>query len=232
MVMSGIENTLIARLEKGGEHFEILVDPKKGYEYKTGIRKDFSNVLAFDEIFKDAKKGERQTSTALQKAFATSEINKIAERILREGDLQLTTDHRRKLIEEKRLKIIALIARNCVDPRTKTPHPPQRIEAALEQIKGFNIDPFKSAEEQMLPLIEELREIIPISMQKLKIAIKIPGQFAPKAYGMVKEYGLQKEEWASDGSLVCVCEMPAGMQGEFLDKLNRLTSGQSQTKSL
>ena len=230
--MSGIENTIIARLEKGGEHFEILVDPKKGYEYKTGQKKDLSNVLAFDEVFKDAKKGERQTATALQKAFATGDISAIAEKILREGELQLTTDHRRKLIEEKRLKIISLIARNCVDPRTKAPHPPQRIEAALEQVKGFNVDPFKSAEEQMIVAIEQLREIIPISMQQLKLAIKVPGQYAPKAYGMLKEYGLHKEEWGNDGSLLCVCEMPAGVQGEFLDRLNKLTSGQVQTKSL
>ncbi|MDP3742226.1 MAG: ribosome assembly factor SBDS [Candidatus Micrarchaeota archaeon] len=229
--MSGIENTIIARFEKNGEHFEILVDPKKSYEYKTGVKKDFENVVAFDEVFKDAKKGERQTATAIQKAFATSDFVEIAKKIMHDGELQLTTDQRRKAIEEKRLRVIALIARNCVDPRSKAPHPPQRIEAALEQVR-FSVDPFKSAEEQMLAAIEKLREILPISIQSAKIAVKIPGQFAPKAYGALKEYGLQKEEWASDGSLLVVCEMPAGMQSEFFDRLNRLTSGQAQTKVL
>ncbi len=229
--MSGIENTLIARLERNGEHFEILVDPKKSYDYKTGAKKDFENVLMFDEIFKDAKKGERQTTPAIQKAFGTTDPVEVAKLIMRDGDLQLTTDQRRKILEEKRLKIIALIARNCVDPRAKTPHPPQRIEAAMEQAR-VSVDAFKPAEEQMLAIIEKLREIIPISMQQAKIAAKIPGQFAAKAYGALKEYGLQKEEWGNDGSLLIVCEMPAGMQGEFFDRLNKLTSGQAQTKVL
>ena len=166
-----------------------------------------------------------------QKAFGTTDPVEVAKLIMRDGDLQLTTDQRRKVLEEKRLKIIALIARNCVDPRAKTPHPPQRIEAAMEQAR-ISVDAFKPAEEQMLAIIEKLREIIPISMQQTKIAAKIPGQFAAKAYGALKEYGLQKEEWGNDGSLLIVCEMPAGMQSEFFDRLNKLTSGQAQTKVL
>lgn len=229
--MSGIENTIIARFEKNGEHFEVLVDPKKSYEYKTGVKKEFDGVLAFDEVFKDSKKGERQTANAVQKAFGTTDAVEVAKMIMHHGELQLTTDQRRKIIEEKRLKIVALIARNCVDSRTKAPHPPQRIEAAMEQAK-VGVDAFKSAEEQMLVIIEKLREIIPISMQQVKIAVKIPSQYSGKAYGMLKEYGLQKEEWASDGSLLVVCEMPAGVQSEFFDRVNKLTSGQAQTKVL
>lgn len=228
--MSGIENTIIARMTIAGEHFEILVDPKKGYDYKVGAKKDLANVIMFDEVFKDAKKGERQTATALQKAFGTTDFSTISEKIMREGDLQLTTDQRRKLVEEKRTKIIALIARNAMDPKTKLPHPLTRIENALEQVKRFNVDPFKSAEEQMLDAIEQLREIIPISIQKSKVAVKIPATHAPRAYGLLKEYGVQKEEWASDGSLVAVLEMPAGVQAEFFDRLNKLTSGQVETK--
>ena len=117
-----------------------------------------------------------------------------------------------------------------MDPKTKLPHPLTRIENALEQVKRFNVDPFKSAEEQMLDAIEQLREIIPISIQKSKVAVKIPATHAPRAYGLLKEYGVQKEEWASDGSLVAMLEMPAGVQAEFFDRLNKLTSGQVETK--
>ncbi|MCX6767856.1 MAG: ribosome assembly factor SBDS [Candidatus Micrarchaeota archaeon] len=229
--MTGIENTIIARLEKGGEKFEILVDPKLAYDYKTGARKDLANVLLAEEVFKDARKGDRQTSSALQKAFGTTEVYKIAEAIFRDGEVQLTTDQRRKLLEEKRVKLVALLAKNCMDPRTKAPHPPQRIEAALEQAK-FHVEAFKPAEEQLDDAVEALREIIPISIEKVKVAVKVPAQFSGKAYGMLKEYGLSKEEWGSDGSLTVVCEMAAGVQGEFYDRVNKLTSGQAQTKLL
>jgi len=229
--MTGIENTIIARLEKAGERFELLVDPKLSYEFKTGVRKDLANVIAFEEVFKDARKGERQTASAIKKMFGTEDIEIIARKIFADGELQITTDQRKKLVEEKRLKLIELIARNCIDPRSKAPHPPARIEKALEEAK-FGLDAFKSAEEQMEDAIERIREIIPISMEQTKIAVKIPAQFAPKCFGMLKEFGLSKEEWAGDGSLVAVCEMPAGLQGNFFDRLNRMTGGQAQTKLL
>jgi len=229
--LPGIENTIIARIEKGGEKFEVLVDPKLGFDFKTGARRDFANVLVAEEVFRDANKGERQTSAALKKAFGSENVQQIAQIILREGELQLTTEQRRKLLEEKKARVIALIARNALDPRAKTPIPAQRIENALEQAR-FSFDAFKSAEEQMMDAVEAIREIIPISLEKIKIAVKIPSQFSGKAYGTLKEYGLQKEEWTAQGDLVCVCEIPAGMQGEFYDRLNRLTGGSVQTKQL
>lgn len=229
--MTGIENTIIARLEKAGEKFEILVDPKLSYEYKTGVRKTLDNVLMVDEVFSDARKGERQNASSLKKAFGTTDVQEIARRIFADGELQLTTNQRRKLIEEKRARIVAIIARDAVDPRTKTPHPPARIEKALEEA-GLNVDAFKSAEEQAVAAIEKIREIIPISLEKTKIAVKIPAEYAAKTFGLLKEYGMQREEWGKDGSLLCVCEFPAGMVGEFSDRLNKATAGQAQTKTL
>ncbi len=226
-----MENTIIARLEKGGERFEIIVDPRLAYDYKTGAKKDLANVLVAEEVFRDARKGDRQTSSALQKAFGTTDVYKIAEMIFREGEVQLTTEQRKKLLEEKRARLVSLIARNCVDPRTKAPHPPLRIEAALEQAR-FHVDAFKPAEEQLDNAVEALRGILAISFEKVKVAVKVPAQFAGKAYGVLKEYGLSREEWGADGSLMVVCEMPAGIQGEFYDRLNKLAAGQAQTRLL
>jgi ribosome maturation protein SDO1 len=229
--MPGIQNTIIARYEKGGERFEVLVDPKLAYDYRTGAKRDLNNVLITEEVFKDANKGDRQTSTALQKAFGTTDPVQVAHRILMEGDLQLTTEHRRKVLEEKKAKVIAIIARNAVDPRTKAPHPPARIQAALEQAR-VHIDAFKNAEEQVPAAIEALREILPISLEQAKVAVKVPAEHAPRVYGLLKEFGLQKEEWTSSGALVAVLEMPAGLQAEFYDKLNKATGGSAETKKL
>ncbi len=228
---TGIENTIVARLEKNGERFEILVDPKLGYAYKTGARTDFTNVVMAEEVFKDAMRGERQTESAIKKAFATNDFTTIAKKIFSDGDLQLTTEQRRKLLEEKKRKLVELIARNCIDPRTKAPHPPLRIENALAEAR-FGVDAFKSAEEQMEDAIDSIREIIPIRIERAKIAVKIPAHYAPRAFSLLKEFGVQKEEWGNDGSLLAVCDMPAGIAPQFYDRINRLTDGSAQTKAM
>jgi ribosome maturation protein SDO1 len=221
-----------ARISKSGEKFEILVKPEPALDYKMGKQLTISQLLAIDEIYSDAGKGTRASSEKMEKAFGSTDALKIAEEIMRHGELQLTTDQRRQLVEEKRKQIVAFISRNCIDPRTATPHPPIRIEQALAQVK-FSIDPFKSADEQAKDIIEELRAILPIKMEHMRVAIKILAEYGAKAYGAVKGYGtITREEWQADGALVAVVEMPAGLYGPFLERLGKITQGTIETKVL
>jgi len=41
---------------------------------------------------------------------------------------------------------------------------------------------------------------------------------------------LLKEEWKSDGSYLCLIEIPAGIQQDVYDRLNSLTHGQVEVK--
>ena len=229
--MVSLDKAIIARLETHGEKFEILVDPELAYLFKTGSKKDILNLLVAEEIFTDARKGERPTAEAMKKAFGTTEFMKIAEVILRKGDVQLTTEQRKKMVEEKRRKIVAILARECIDPRTGAPHPPQRIEKALEESR-VRIDPFKDAEAQLKEVVDALRLILPMKFEKVRIAVRVPAEYAPRAFGTLKEYSIQKEEWQSNGNLIVVVEMPAGLQGEFYDKINKITAGNVETKIL
>jgi ribosome maturation protein SDO1 len=221
-----------ARIAKSGEKFEILVKPEPALEFKMGKQLVISQLLAIDEIYSDAGKGTRASAEKLEKAFGSTDALKIAEEIMRHGELQLTTDQRRQLVEEKRKQIVAFISRNCIDPRTGTPHPPIRIEQALAQVK-LSIDPFKSADEQAKDIIEELRAILPIKMEHMRVAVKILAEYAAKGYGAVKGYGtITREEWQADGALVAVVEMPAGLYGPFLERLGKITQGTIETKTL
>jgi ribosome maturation protein SDO1 len=229
--MVSLDKAITARLETHGEKFEILVDPDLAYLFKTGSKKDILNLLVAEEIFTDARKGERPTAEAMKKAFGTTEVMKIAEVILRKGDVQLTTEQRKKMVEEKRRKIVAILARECIDPRTGAPHPPQRIEKALEESR-VHIDPFKDAEAQLKEVVDALRLVLPMKFEKVRIAVRVPAEYAPRAFGTLKEYSIQKEEWQSNGNLIVVVEMPAGLQGEFYDKINKITAGNVETKIL
>jgi ribosome maturation protein SDO1 len=226
------EKFTTARISKSGEKFEILVKPDPALEYKMGKQLAVSQLLVIDEIYSDAGKGTRASAEKLKTAFGSEDPLVIAEEIMKHGELQLTTEQRRQLVEDKRKQIVAFIARNCIDPRTGTPHPPIRIEQAMAQIK-YSIDPFKSADEQAKDVIEELRSLLPIKMEQMRVAVKILAEYAPKGYGAVKVYGtISREEWQADGALVAVVEMPAGLYGPFVERLGKITQGTIQTKIL
>lgn len=221
-----------ARLSKGPDHFEILVKPEPALDYKQGKQVALSQVLLIEEIYSDSGKGTRASTEKMQKHFGSTDALKVAEEIMKSGELQLTTEQRRKLVEDKRKQIISIISRNAIDPRTGAPHPPLRIEQAMEQIR-LSIDPFKGAEEQAKLIIDELRPIIPLKMEQMRIAVKVFPEFAARAYNALKSYGnVSREEWQPDGSLVAVVEMPAGMYGSFIDRVGKVTQGTIQTKVL
>lgn len=229
--MVSIEDAVVARITKNHNHFEILVDPDAALRFKRGEEVSIENILAVRGVFKDAGSGERVPDDDLQKNFHTTDVNKIAEQIMKEGEVQLTTEQRRKLIEEKRKQVADIISKQGVNPKTKLPHPAQRILNAMEEAK-VHVDPFKSAEEQVNGVVSSLQEILPISIEKIEVALRVPIQFAGKVSSVVRNMApVKKEEWKSD-VWVAVIEIPAGMQSVIYSKLNELTSGQVEVKVL
>jgi ribosome maturation protein SDO1 len=219
-------------MKKGEEHFEVLVDPYAAADFIDGKEIDIVQSLAIDAIFKDSKKGTHASEESLQKNFGTTDISEITKQIILKGDIQLTTEQRHKMQKNKKNRIIETIAKNAMDPKTKAPHPRQRIELAMEQA-GVHVDAFKPVSEQVKLIIELLRPIIPISMENVKISIKIPAEHIGKAYGTVRNYGtLEREDWQSDGSWIGIIKIPAGMQNDFYDKINDVTKGNVSTKIL
>lgn len=220
------------RLTVAGERFEILVRPELALAFKRGTPQQIFTVLVADEIFTDASKGLRASDDKLQKAFQTTDTGEIAKTILRRGELQLTTEQRRNLIDEKRRQIVSFISRHCVDPRTGFPHPPLRIEQAMEQIR-LVVDPFKDGEEQARAVIDELRPFLPIKMEQLTIAVKVPAEYAAQTIGVAKDFArVRQEEWQRNGSWIGVIEMPAGLHASFLERVGKVTHGNYQIKKI
>ena len=142
----------IIKLTLEGDKFELIVKPDPALEYKLGKRSDLSSVLVSDEIYSDANKGSRASSEKLMKHFKTTDATEVAKQIIAKGELNLTTDQRRKMVEEKRKQIVQYINRSFVDPKTHLPHPVVRIEAAMDEAR-VSIDPFKRSEDQARPYL-------------------------------------------------------------------------------
>ena len=220
----------IVRLTVEGDKFELLVKPDPALEYKLGKRADISSVLVSDEIYSDANKASRASSEKMTKHFRTTDSIEVAKQILARGELNLTTDQRRKMVEEKRKQIVQIINKSFVDPKTHLPHPIVRIEAALEEAR-VSIDPFKKSEDQAKGVVDSLRKILPLKSETVRLTVTVPPQFAAQSYSILKSTGdFKGEEWLSDGSLRAIVEMNAGMKGQFLDRMGSVTKGSAQVK--
>ncbi len=216
------------RLTLEGNKFEILVKPDPALDYKLGKRTDLPSVLISDEIYSDANKGSRAASDKLIKYFKTSDPLEVARHIITRGELSLTTDQRRKMVEEKKKQIVQYINKSFVDPKTHLPHPIMRIESALGEVR-LTVDPFKPVEDQAKHVVEALRKILPLKSENLLLTVTIPAQFSSRSYNFLKSTAtLKEEQWLTDGTLKVKLEINAGLRSSLLDRLGSMSKGSAQ----
>jgi len=247
---------IIGRIQKSGRTFEMLMDPQKAWDAKKIIRNEintrlkegaeksrisveelFNNPkidleLIFEsfQVFEDLRRGKKATDGDMETIFETTDGRIISAHIILDGEIQWTKEQREEERDKKLKQIISIISKNAINPQNNKPHPAQRIEKAIEEAK-VKIDIMKTPEEQVDDIIKKIQTVIPIRMEQVELAIKIPSSFTAKGYNIVAQLTqIKKEEWQSDGSWVSIVSLPAGIQMELMDKLNKLTSGRVQTK--
>ena len=227
-----IGGAVVARYTMSGDKFEVLVNPTLAWDFRNGKQLDIRDILVGYTIFEDALRGKRATDESIEKVFGKLDALEIAKQILLKGEIQLTTDQRRKMVEDKKKEIITYIAQNAINPQTGLPHPPARIERALSEVK-MAIDPWKNAEDQIKNIVRDLEPIIPIRLEKITLAVKLLGKFQAKAYQILIRNGtITKDEWTADGKWIALVEMAAGMQPKMVDQLEKLTKGQMEIKKI
>ena len=230
--MIPLDRAVVARLETHGERFEILVDPDLAVKVRHGEDIDIEDAVAAIFIFENASRAEKSSDESLQKVFQTTDFPTIARRIIEKGEIHLTSEQRRHLIEEKRGQVITFIARHAINPQTGLPHPPTRIEMAMEEAK-VSIDPFKPLDDLVAETMKALRPLIPIRFEEIRVAVRIPAEHAAKAYGDIDAFArIEQEEWQKDGSWICVIKIPGGMQQELENLVRKLSKGGGQVRVL
>ena len=220
-----MDKVTVVKYSYASEKFEILVKPDPAFDYKLGKISEISKILVSDEIYTDSGKGTRASNELLVKVFKTEDTIKIAEIMVQKGELNLTTEQRKKMISDKRKQIVTFIAKTYVDPRTHLPHPPLRIEQAMTDGR-VSVDPFKNPDEQIKDIIEKLRPIIPLKTENIILEISVPAQFVAQSYTVLKSTGsLKKENWQTNGSLKAILEIPAAARPDVIDRLGAITKG-------
>ena len=213
--MVSLDDAVLARLEKGGKRYEALVDPDLVEQWKEDASTiELDDFMAMDEIFHDARAGERPTEEALMNTFQTLDVEAILNIILEKGSIQLTTAQRKARVENMRQQIIHHIHSQAIDPKSKSPHPRTRIELALDESK-YSVDPFKRLEDQVKDAIAKLKPLIPLSFESVRLAFRIPGSAYGSVSQLLRTYQ-KKEQWLENGDWACIVELPAGMKGDII----------------
>jgi ribosome maturation protein SDO1 len=230
--MISLDEAVTARLESHGERFEVLVDPDAALAMKRDeFEGELQEVIAAEDVFEDASRGDRPPETALEEVFETTDPMEIIPEVVERGDIQITADQRRAMQEQKRRQLITTITRNAVNPQMDdAPHPPERIERALEEA-GFKVDPMETVENQVDDALDALRPVIPIRFDEVVMAVQLPADYAGSGQARIRQFGdLEREEWQSNGSWVGVVRFPAGLQNEFYDLASEVSSGEADTR--
>ncbi len=230
--MISLDEAVTARLESHGQRFEVLVDPDAALAIKRGeFDGELEDVIAAEDVFEDASTGDRPPENSLEEVFETTDPLEIIPEVIRRGEIQITAEQRREMQEQKHKQLVNEISRNAVNPQMDdAPHPPERIERALEEA-GFKIDPMEPVGNQVDDALDALRPVIPIRFDEVVIATQVPSDYAGSAQAQIRQFGeLEREEWQPDGSWVGVLRFPAGLQNDFYDLVNEHTSGEAETR--
>lgn len=223
---------VIARYEVHGQRFEVIVRPDLAFQFKEGKPINIDEALIGDYVYKDVRKGLKASPEELRRVFGTTDIKKIATEIIKKGELQITAEQRKRLLENKRRQIINYIAKSAIDPRSKTPIPPSRIERAMEEVR-VTIDIYKGVEEQAVRIVKEIAKVLPIKLAKAILLISIPPMYAARAYNQVAKLGdVKKVNWLANGSVLMELEIPAGLQSDVISKIASITKGSADVKVL
>jgi len=230
--MISLDEAVTARLESHGARFEVLVDPDAALAIKRGeFDGAIEDVIAAEDVFENASRGDRPAESDLEEVFGTTEPLEVIPEVIRQGEIQITAEQRREMQDQKHRKLVDTIVRNAVNPQMDdAPHPPERIESALEEA-GFSVDPMEPVQEQVDDALDALRPVIPIRFDEVAVASRVPPEHAGSAQAQIREFGdLEREEWQSDGSWIGVVRFPAGLQDEFYNLVNEVSSGEAETR--
>ncbi len=211
----------ISRLTLHGEKFEIIVAPDPALSFKLTGKGDVRKILLVDEVYSDSKKGLRVPSEKLKKFFGTIDVYTIAERILREGELQLTGEQRRRMIESKRQQIVVMLSKLLLEPSMGNPIPSLRIEQSLSQ-SSVSIDPFKPPEEQVKNVVKALRQVLQFKVNEVVLTLTCPQTLSNDVYGFANSMGeVDQTRVQKDKSVKIVVRMPSVTMSYFLEGLGK-----------
>lgn len=226
--MVSVDNAFEVRYKKGGEQFEVLVDFDKLNEFKkNSTEMSVYDVLADTKIFKDQRRGEIASENIVKKIFPKMLEEEIIKEILTKGECQIPTSFLNKLRDKKKVQVINYIAENSINPVTKSKYTYSMIESEVNKIK-YSFKHEISFKNQAKEVLDILKKSMPITISKIILIIKVPGEFCGNFYGGFRKYGeIRKESFDDNGNLHLHIEI----NESILDEVINFVKGKSNNSA-
>lgn len=228
-----MSNYIIVKYQKAKKSYEILVNHGMVEKYRESISHknrtsiNIDQVVVADEVFKNSTKGTRYTNNELQEAFGTTDVKECIKHILLNGEVQLTTDDRKKKIEERRKQVVYNLHSFFIDPKTLKPHPVTHIENALNEIK-FKVDMKESVEKQSLRARKELLGKLTLKKNLMEGQITIPLKYIGQCYNPINGLStIDKENYGAKHYTAHLSLTPSAYD-QLSQKINTITKGDFQ----
>ena len=161
--------------------------------------KDIDEVLQTHTVFLNVSKGQVAKKEDLIKAFEKEDQTEICKEILEKGELQVSDKERQAHLDSLFKDIATTVAEKCVNPETKRPYTVSMIEKAMKDIH-FSVKPNRSAKQQALDAIPQLKTSIPLDRAQMRLKIILSGKESRKIREKISKLTskIEKEDW--DGS--------------------------------
>lgn len=186
--------------------FEALFKPGCALKVREG-KLGISNATFADEVFiAPHTKGVIAKQPELAKAFPGKSGIDILQVIAEKGEIQYSTEERRQLVEEKKKRIVEYIHKYYCDPTTNNPHPVNRINNALDQMK-IQIDIDGPMDKELKEVEKRINDVLPCKRLEVEVIVTIPNDFCKQADQAMKKYGRiasQCPEGQSKKYTVCI----------------------------
>lgn len=160
-------------MKKCGMRFEIACYKNKVVSWRNKVEKSLDEVLQMQVVYTNVSKGQVAKKEDLVKCFGSEDQRKICEEILSKGELQVSEKERHTQLESTFKDIANIVADKTINPETKRPYPVSIIEKSMKDIH-FSVKPNRTAKQQALEVIRELKETIALQRSQMTLRIVIP----------------------------------------------------------
>eukprot|EP01137_Pigoraptor_chileana_P018992 Opistho-2@79368 len=202
-----LTNVAVVRHKKTGKRFEIACYKNKVISWRDGVEKDIDEVLQSNTVFTNVSKGLAAKKEELIAAYGTDDQDKICIEILAKGELQVSDKERSHQLESMSKEIATIVVDMCVNPDTKRPYSVTMIEKAIKDMH-YSIKPNRTAKQQALDVIRELKERIPIQRAQMRLFLTLPQKDARRIREKLVAHiaHIEKEEWSGDLEITCLID--------------------------